>query len=768
MQRSSAISSLLCMFAGVQTTSAQWTQRAPIENTEQVRGAVWDGSKFVLAGGFGFVATSTDGTRWTKKTVAGNPNFLSLATDGKGLFVALDDQGYAWASPDAEAWRRSDSSLGTGVGSIDWTGSRFRISPAGNTSMRGANNESQDGLHWSLVSSAFSTPFHPHYAFDSKLELVAPYLQWKRVEDGLWQKCSTGTKNLLFAVAKNLDTWVAVGDSGTVVRSADGETWSQGSVGEPRNLRGLGFHKGLWIAVGDSFLVYTSPDALVWTRRAKARQGDIRSSGFLWPRIVSDSTRIVALASQDSRFCLTSADGISWTEETIPGDGDAFGPDVYLDPLLLSSGKGILLVRQNGTTAWREGNNPWVVSDTTPRVSLETLAHQNGIWIAGGNRPSGDPVIWRSTDGLRWAAHPLVFQHSYSKKLEGIHAANGWFIASAYAGSERGTNLFSTDGLDWVEASGTLMNKIATNGTVWVSISRLNTELAVSSDGRNWKTISTGLRSTWGFNDIQWNGREFVAVGYGNILSTSKDGLQWSTPPSADFMIGNITGLAWNGKKWVLAASSGSAWSEDGEQWTTVGNYPGNYLTGTALGETILFGGPNMLVQTYVEKGNWTSATITPPSTINDQITEFHRVADTLWALTNALGKLTFTTDAKTWTRDRFTGNAIRAMDHSDSLIVATGSNSNIWTRPNRATDVGIRQAGTRRPATPIREGGILRIPLASGLRGILFDLRGRKLSEGVRDGTDLVFDLGATGRGTLILRLLDQTRAWSLVVATP
>lgn len=767
MKSSCPLAPLLCLLAGVQAIAGPWTLRSPIAQPEQVRGAVWDGSKFVLVGGFGHVATSTDGLRWTKTSVAGNPNFLSLATDGKGLFVALDDQGFSWASPDAATWTRTDSSLGTGLGSIDWTGSRFRIASAGNIGPHNTLNESQDGLHWTRDSAPSPTPYHPNYASGAGLEMMLPYALWKRVEGGAWQRCSTGTTRSLYAVAKNRDTWVVVGDSGTVLRSVDGETWSIGDVGEPRHLRGVGFHKGLWIAVADSFIIYTSPDAFVWTRRTKASKGKFGGGGFLWPRIASDSARIAVISNQDSRVCLTSTDGISWSEETIPGPTEAFGPDVLLDPLLLGSDKGILLVRQNGTTAWKEGNTPWMVSDTTPRADLKYLAHQKGIWLAGGNAVSGDPIAWRSIDGVHWEPRPLVFKHSYSKTLEGIEVANGWFVATSYSSGGIGTNLFSRDGLQWEEVSGALMDKIATNGAVWVSISRITTVLSVSTDGRNWTQIPTGLSSTWGFHDIQWNGREFVAAGYGNLLVVSKDGLQWSTAPSKDLRIGDITGLAWNGRRWAVAGSSGSAWSEDGETWTTIDNDPGNYLHGAALGETILFGGQDMKVLTYLENGNWPSTVTTPPATINDLITGFHLVDDTLWALSNALGKLTRTTDAKTWTRDRFTANAIQAMAHSDSLIVAVGSNSNIWTRPTRATDVGIHPQG-RRFAAPIREGNQLRLPISPGMRGELLDLNGRKLSDGFPRGTDLVFDLGATGRGTRILRLRDATRSWSLAVAVP
>ena len=767
MSRIPAFASLACLLAATPASWSQWTQRSPIPQPEQIRGAVWDGNKFVLAGGFGLVATSTDGLQWTRKNVPGNPNFLSLATDGKGLFVALDDQGCAWASPDAATWTRSDSSLGTGIGSIDWTGTRFRVATAGNITMRNTVDDSKDGLHWTRDATPFPTPFHPTYASDSKWEMVAPYVLFKRAEGGVWQKCSTGTKRNLYAVAKARDTWVAVGDSGTVVVSPDGETWTVGNVGESRPLRALGFHKGLWIAVADSFLVYTSPDATTWTRRATASNTRYRIPGYVWPRIVSDSNRIVVLENQESSLCMTSPDGIVWTEEIIAGSTSVFGPDIYTNQILLSSDNGVLVVRHNGTTAWRSGNAPWTVSDTLPRVELQYIAHQNGIWLAGGNNFSNNPVVWRSTDGIRWEARPLVFRRAYDKTLEAIHAANGWFIATSFAGGNGGTNLFSKDGLEWEEVSGPLMNKMATNGKVWVSISRITTDLAVSSDGREWKTIATGLRSTWGFNDIQWNGREFVAVGYGNLLAASKDGIEWSTDAAADLRVGDITGLAWNGKRWALAGSSGSAWSEDGETWKTITNYPGSYLHGASLGEAILFGGTKMVVQTYVENGSWTSTVTTPPATINDDITGFHRVGDTLWALSDALGKLTVTTDAKTWTRDRFTGNAIRAMDHSDTLIVAVGSNSNIWTRPTRTSDVGIRP-DLRRAIAPIREGRFLRIAAASGLRGALFDTRGRKLSEGVAHGTDLLLDLGASGKGTRILRLQDTSRSWSQVVAVP
>ena len=78
-------------------------------------------------------------------------------------------------------------------------------------------------------------------------------------------------------------TFVAVGNGGTVVRSADsGMTWTAQSSGTSANLLALNATSGQVIAVGAGGAVTTSPDGITWTPRTSGTTADLYSvlSGF--------------------------------------------------------------------------------------------------------------------------------------------------------------------------------------------------------------------------------------------------------------------------------------------------------------------------------------------------------------------------------------------------------------------------------------------------------------------------------------------------------
>ena len=92
-----------------------------------------------------------------------------------------------------------------------------------------------------------------------------------------WTQASSPTINTLNAVASNAqitgpvsytraNTWVAVGNAGTVVTSGSPSgPWSlANSVPTTNNLNSVGYTNGTWVAVGDAGTIITSTDGTNW------------------------------------------------------------------------------------------------------------------------------------------------------------------------------------------------------------------------------------------------------------------------------------------------------------------------------------------------------------------------------------------------------------------------------------------------------------------------------------------------------------------------
>jgi hypothetical protein len=81
------------------------------------------------------------------------------------------------------------------------------------------------------------------------------------------------------AIQGNL--WVAVGDSGTILRSTSGSgPWiTANSVPTTLNLHGIGYTNGNWMAVGDSGTILFSSDASNWTALSNPADGSVTSIG---------------------------------------------------------------------------------------------------------------------------------------------------------------------------------------------------------------------------------------------------------------------------------------------------------------------------------------------------------------------------------------------------------------------------------------------------------------------------------------------------------
>jgi photosystem II stability/assembly factor-like uncharacterized protein len=188
----------------------------------------------------GAIFTSPDGRDWTDRTQTGEPEFarrLCAVAWGAGRFVAVGDRGKVVTSEDGIEWTGQEPLYLSGTFEADLRGVRYlngRFLVMGQRVIF----ESPDGLNW------------------TRLPL-------------------TGVTVVLRDAAYGDGWYVAVGDSGTILETADLEEWTVAPRIAQSTLTQVIYHNGAFYAVGHESTVLTAlpdgatlpPPTLCWYPR---------------------------------------------------------------------------------------------------------------------------------------------------------------------------------------------------------------------------------------------------------------------------------------------------------------------------------------------------------------------------------------------------------------------------------------------------------------------------------------------------------------------
>jgi photosystem II stability/assembly factor-like uncharacterized protein len=74
--------------------------------------------------------------------------------------------------------------------------------------------------------------------------------------------------NYLWSVAYGNNKYIAVGDAGTILTSADGITWTAKFAGEMGELESVTFGNNQFVAINTNYKIFTSPDGATWISRS--------------------------------------------------------------------------------------------------------------------------------------------------------------------------------------------------------------------------------------------------------------------------------------------------------------------------------------------------------------------------------------------------------------------------------------------------------------------------------------------------------------------
>jgi hypothetical protein len=217
-----------------------------------------------------------------------------------------------------------------------------------------------------------------------------------------------GGSGTLAAVHFAQSKFVAVGAAGTVLRSADGLTWSKRLSNTTKDLTAIAYSNDLWVAVGKQGAIVSSPDASFFSLRSSGTEITLRDVAY-------GAGQFVAVG--DSGAILKSSNGENWsgqgTDQAFDLHGIAYGNDRFV----AVGTNGIVHVSTDGTN--------WTGKQIEGASWLKDVAFASGVFVTiefstvPGDIQSFATRAFESADGLQWAERTLP------RPLLGLGSADG-------------------------------------------------------------------------------------------------------------------------------------------------------------------------------------------------------------------------------------------------------------------------------------------------------------------------------------------------------
>jgi hypothetical protein len=207
-------------------------------------GVIWSGTQFVAVGDGleikgpvvvdlgGTVVSSPDGTHWTLAAVLGTLTTGAGPLNGIAWsgteYVVVGWESTLATSPDGVTWTLQTSPEANAVyNSVAWSGSAFvAVGSEGSTAVI---DTSPDGITWTAVNSSGIAELEGIAWSGKEFVAVGSGGIYASQNGTAWthQAAPIGTGVVLHGVTYGRSEFLAVGDSGTILTSLDGVTWTK-------------------------------------------------------------------------------------------------------------------------------------------------------------------------------------------------------------------------------------------------------------------------------------------------------------------------------------------------------------------------------------------------------------------------------------------------------------------------------------------------------------------------------------------------------------
>jgi hypothetical protein len=232
--------------------------------------------------------------------------------------------------------------------------------------------------------------------------------------------------------------WLGLVWGGTSVgKSTDGITYTQISTGIPnKSWYTLSWSPtlSLWMAASNTGDIVTSPDGVTWTTRTPA------TAGNTFFKAAWGNGRFVIGVRSSTTF-QTSVDGIVWTNVSIPSAIGSVGDVIW-------TGQAFLVCSQDNNNIARSLDGiTWALISSPASSKWNFACNSSGVVIIALD--SSVNCLYSNDHGLTWVTKTMPANQRWG--VTGVAYDGSKFIMGAYSSSSWAT---STDGQTWTSITG--------------------------------------------------------------------------------------------------------------------------------------------------------------------------------------------------------------------------------------------------------------------------------------------------------------------------
>ena len=209
-----------------------------------------------------------------------------------------------------------------------------------------------------------------------------------------WSIVPSKTLSTLYGVSfSDMNTWIAVGNSGTIVRSSDGGIgWSVVPSPVGGELRGVSFHGKIGVAVGLSGAVVRSTDGgSNWVLQSKPTTKNLYA--------VSMGDSLAVITGEEGTIFISTDAGATWLTRTGGTASILFGVSVRGGVAVGVGGQGAIVF--GGAQSW---------GSTSLGQQLffygTSFASATTGWAVGASASTGSIILKTILSGIVWTQQP--------------------------------------------------------------------------------------------------------------------------------------------------------------------------------------------------------------------------------------------------------------------------------------------------------------------------------------------------------------------------
>lgn len=292
-----------------------------------------------------------------------------------------------------------------------------------------------------------------------------------------------------------------------IVTTSGGTTTSAGTFTVTNDLYGVASSGTQYVVVGESGTILTSLDGATWTSRISNMPGGYFIDGITW-----SGTQYVAVGG--AGYTLTSSDGINWSLAN-PATTNALYAVAF-------SGSVYAAVGQNGTILTSSDGKNWTQRSSGVSTKLNSVTWAGTQFIAVGDNGR----ILTSLNGDTWIQQTSNTTNTF---LGVIYSTSPKIIAVGGT-TTTATIDSSSDGSNWTLQTvgiSNYMRGVTWSGSKFVAVGNQGA-IITSPTGVTWTAQASSAAGGQQLWNVTWANSQFVAVGSKSTIITSPDGATWT------------------------------------------------------------------------------------------------------------------------------------------------------------------------------------------------------------------------------------------------